>query len=361
MTSTERKTLFWVGGIAAFFFLLYLVSGILLPFIAGMLLAYFLDPVADRLEKFMSRNTAALLVIALFFTSFIGVVAIIAPPAYEQGVQLSSKIPGFFQSGQQKAQDAVNQALASLPRDQQQNIQSSLEEAAQLLLKQVPVFFINLWKSGLAIVNILSLLFITPVVSFYLLREWDNFKEKIDDLLPQDHADTIRGLMREIDLTLAGFIRGQTHVCLLLGTFYTLALWVVGLQSALLIGVLSGLLAFLPYVGVLMGMALGVGTAYFQFGAGTELASVFGIFVVAQIIEGNFITPKLVGDSIGLHPAWLIFGMLAGGSLFGFAGVLLAVPLTGIIGVLVRFAVREYRDSDLYKKHPSASSTKAQS
>jgi predicted PurR-regulated permease PerM len=202
--------------------------------------------------------------------------------------------------------------------------------------------------SGL--VNIIVLFVIVPVVAFYLLYDWDNMVAKIDALLPRDHAPTIRQLAREVDRTMAGFVRGQGTVCLILGAFYAIALALVGLNFGLIVGAIAGALTFIPYVGALVGGVLAIGLALFQFwGEWWWIVAVWAIFQSGQFVEGNILTPKLVGDSVGLHPVWLIFALSAFGALFGFVGLLVAVPVAAMIGVFARFAIAQYKQSPLYK------------
>jgi predicted PurR-regulated permease PerM len=201
---------------------------------------------------------------------------------------------------------------------------------------------------GLALANLLSLVFITPVVAFYLLRDWDRLVARVDELLPRDHAAVIRELAMQANESLAGFARGQSMVCLILGLFYAVALVIVGLPFGAVVGLVAGLLTFIPYVGSLTGFVVSMAIAVGQFDSWGSVALVAIIFVVGQVIEGNFLTPKLVGDRVGLHPVWIIFALLAGGALFGFVGLLLAVPMAALVGVLVRFSIKQYRASRLY-------------
>ena len=200
-----------------------------------------------------------------------------------------------------------------------------------------------------SLVNVVVLLVIVPVVAFYLLYDWDRMIAEIDRLLPREHAPVIRRLAREIDQTLASFIRGMGTVCLILGTYYAVALMLVGLQFGLVVGAFAGLVTFIPYVGAILGGALAIGLALFQFwGDWLSIGLVAGIFVLGQVVEGNILTPKLVGESVGLHPVWLIFALSVFGALFGFVGMLVAVPVAAAIGVLARFGVQQYMDSALY-------------
>jgi len=210
-------------------------------------------------------------------------------------------------------------------------------------------FLQSLWSGGQAIISIFALLVVTPVVAFYLLIDWDRMVTKIDGWVPVRHRDTVRRLAREIDDAIAGFVRGQSAVCLILGTFYAVALSLIGLNFGALIGMLSGLLTFIPYVGSLTGLVLSVGVALVQFWPDwTMILATLAIFVFGQFVEGNVLSPKLVGDAVGLHPVWLMFALVAFGSLFGFVGLLLSVPLAAAAGVLARFAIERYLASPLY-------------
>jgi predicted PurR-regulated permease PerM len=200
-----------------------------------------------------------------------------------------------------------------------------------------------------ALFQLISLVVITPLVSFYLLRDWDRIVERIDAYLPRGSAPAIHDQFGKIDRTLAGFIRGQATVCLILGAFYAVGLSLVGLEFGLLIGLGTGLISFIPYFGMMVGLAVGISVALAQFSGLGSVALVAAVFAVGQVAEGNFLTPKLVGDRVGLHPVWVIFALLAGGTLFGFTGILLAVPAAAVIGVLVRFTLESYRDSRLYE------------
>ena len=210
-------------------------------------------------------------------------------------------------------------------------------------------FLRSLWSGGRALVSLFSLVVVTPVVAFYLIYDWHRMIRSVDSWIPIQHRDTVRELAREVDAAIAGFLRGQTAVCLILGSFYAVALTLTGLNFGLLIGLISGLITFIPYVGSMTGLVLSLGVAVAQFWpAYGSILIVLGIFLVGQFVEGNVLAPKLVGESVGIHPVWLIFALLAFGYLFGFVGLLVAVPLAATIGVLARFALRRYLQSSLY-------------
>ncbi len=231
-------------------------------------------------------------------------------------------------------------------------LRQSLASVGQTLQNRGAELLQAVLTSAASVVNVLVFIIIVPVVAFYMLLDWDNMIARIDDLLPRDHQATIRRLASDIDRTLASFIRGQGTVCLILGTFYAVALMIVGLQFGLVAGLIAGLLTFIPYVGALVGGALSVGLALFQFwGDWWMILIVAAIFQIGQMVEGNILTPKLVGSSVGLHPVWLLFALSAFGAVFGFVGLLVAVPVAAAIGVLVRFAIENYRAGLLYQGH----------
>jgi predicted PurR-regulated permease PerM len=229
------------------------------------------------------------------------------------------------------------------------DLKSALGSQAGSVLQWIAGAFATVLGSSLAIVNILSLIFITPVVTFYILRDWDRLVVRIDGCLPREHADVIRAQARLIDQTLAGYARGQATVCLVLGVFYAAGLSLVGLDYGLVVGVLAGVLSFVPYVGTITGFLTSMGLAFGQFSDPLSIGLVLGIFLIGQVLEGYVLTPRLVGDRIGLHPVWVIFALLAGGALFGFVGVLLGLPAAAVIGVLTRFGVARYMESAYYR------------
>jgi predicted PurR-regulated permease PerM len=345
----QRQVIFWLATLAVFILALWLLSGVLLPFIAGMAIAYLLTPLTDRLQSLgVNRAVATLLIIALAVLAFVYLILLVAPIL---GGQLSSfidNIPGYVS----KLQSLLNnpsrpwvQKLLGAGFNPDKNIGDLVSQGVGWLT----TFLHSLWSGGRALVSLFSLVVVTPVVAFYLVYDWHRMIRTVDDAIPRNHRETVRALAREIDAAIAGFVRGQTAVCLILGSFYAVALTVSGLNFGLLIGLISGLITFVPYVGSLTGLVLAVGVAVAQFWPNyTSILTVFGIFLVGQFLEGNLLSPKLVGESVGLHPVWVIFALLAFGYLFGFVGLLVAVPMAATIGVLVRFALRRYRQSKIY-------------
>lgn len=351
--SLRQQVLFWLVTGAVFIAFLYVFSSILLPFLAGMILAYFLDPVADRLERFgLSRLAATIVILIGFIAAFIIALMIVVPVLAAQLADFLTRIPDYI---------ARLQGLITSydPGWLQENVgvdPNSLRDGLSTLLAQGAGFLTSLmqsiWNSGKTLVDIAGLFVVTPVVAFYMLLDWDRMVAKVDSWIPRDHLTSVRRIATDINSATAGFVRGQGTLCLILGIFYAVGLTVVGLNFGLLIGLFAGLISFIPYVGSLVGLALSVGVALVQFWPQWPwVLAVAGIFFIGQFVEGNILQPRLVGKSVGLHPVWLMFALFAFGYLFGFVGLLVAVPAAAAIAVLVRFAIDRYLESPLYRGH----------
>lgn len=347
MTERTRKIGSWLLLIAGFLFFLHLIKPILLPFVVGIGIAYFLDPAADRLEKEgMSRAYATCIIILAFFSVIVLGFVLVMPVLSDQVVGFVKELPAYIDHVKQMVQPFMRDifhrfGLDTPPADATLSASSSL-------IGMLSTVGASVISSGAALFNILALLMITPLVAFYLLRDWDRIVERVDALLPRRHAAVIEEQCRAIDKTLAGFLRGQLNVCLALAFIYAVGLSIVGLKYSLLIALMGGILIIVPYLGAGLTGIVSLAVGYVQFGEWDKMLQVACVLVIAQIAEGYVLTPKLVGENVGLHPLWILFGMLSGGAIFGFVGVLLAVPVTAVIGVLVRFAVARYLESDLY-------------
>ena len=345
----ERHFLFWLVVLVLVVLALWLLSEILLPFVAGLAIAYLLTPLTDRLERFdINRLAAALLIIAVVVLALVYLILLVAPIV---GAQLSSfidSVPGNVTRLQTLLGDPSRPWLQKL-LGAGFSADKSIGDLVTQGVGWLTTFLRSLWSGGRALVSLFSLVVVTPVVAFYLIYDWHRMIRSVDSWIPIQYRDTVRELAREVDVAIAGFVRGQTGVCLILGSFYAVALTLTGLNFGLLIGLISGLITFIPYVGSMTGLVLALGVAVAQFWpAYGSIAVVLGIFLVGQFVEGNVLAPKLVGESVGIHPVWLIFALLAFGYLFGFVGLLVAVPLAATIGVLTRFALRRYLQSSLY-------------
>jgi predicted PurR-regulated permease PerM len=349
----ERQAAFWLAALVVVVLVLWLLSEILLPFVAGLAIAYLLTPLTDRIEKAgVNRLAAALMIITLVVLVLVYLILLVAPII---GGQLSSfieNIPGYVTRLQSLLSDPSRpwvQKLVGVGFNADKSIGDLVTQGVGWLT----AFLKSLWSGGRALVSLFSLVVVTPVVAFYLIYDWHRMIRTAESWVPVRQRATVRRLAREIDAAIAGFVRGQTAVCLILGSFYAVALTLSGLNFGLLIGLISGVITFVPYVGSMTGLILALGVAVAQFWPQwTSIAVVLGIFLVGQFLEGNVLSPKLVGESVGLHPIWVIFALLAFGYLFGIVGLLVAVPLAATIGVLARFALERYRESSLYTGGP---------
>jgi predicted PurR-regulated permease PerM len=342
--------MFWIAALLVFIALLWVFSDILLPFVAGMALAYLLDPVVKRLHDLgVPRAFAALAIIVLVIVVFVVVVILIAPILGEQLGALIERLPGYVERLRSLLTDPNRPWLSKLVDERLPDAGKSVGALVAQGAGWLAEFLKSLWSGGKALVSILSLLVITPVVTFYLLLDWERMIGAVDSWTPLQHRVTVRRLAREIDTAVSGFVRGQALVCLILGAFYAVSLIALGLNFGLLIGLGAGVLSFIPYVGTITGLVVTVGVALAQFWPswGPILGAV-AIFAFGQAVEGNILQPYLVGKSSGLHPVWLMFSLLAFGYLLGFLGLLVAIPLAAAIGVLARFALRQYLASAYY-------------
>jgi len=345
----ERQFVFWIVAFLVLIGLLWLLRDILLPFVAGAALAYLLDPLANRLTKRgMSRLFAALVILIGFVLVFAGLFVLIVPVLAHQLWAFINHVPGYVQTLQSIITDPNHPWLKGIigsASGDEWSVNSLVNKSVGYLTQLLP----SLLTKGEALLSIFSLFVITPVVAFYLLCDWNRVVNAFDQLIPLPQRKTVHGLVREIDTAISGYLHGQLTVCVILGCYYAFGLTLAGLSYGFLIGAVSGFLTFIPYVGSLTALIISVAVALAQFFPDwTRIIIIVGVILVGQFLEGNVLAPKLVGESVGLHPVWLIFALLAFGYLFGFVGLLLAVPLAAAAGVLIRFALRRYRASPLY-------------
>lgn len=342
----RQQVTYWGIVTAVFLLLLWSIGNVLMPFILGGAIAYFLDPVADRLESAgLSRGAATAVITIASVLAFVLLTLLVVPALINQAIQLFNMAPEYARN----ISNALTQRFPGI-LDEGSTLRTSLETVGDTIQSRGAQLVETALASVASVVNVLVIIVIVPVVAVYLLLAWDDMVAEIDDLLPLDHKATIRKLASEIDRTLSSFIRGMGTVCLVLGTYYAIALILVGLQFGLVVGFVAGLLTFIPYLGALIGGILAIGLAMFQFwGDWLSIGLVAGIFFFGQTMEGNVLTPNLVGSSVGLNPVWLILALSVFGALFGFVGMLVAVPLAAAIGVIARFITAQYKQSLLYR------------
>lgn len=351
----QKQMKFWLAALAVFVLFLWAFQDILLPFIAGFVLAYFLDPVADWLERrCLNRVLATMLILVAAVLVVVFIVLLVVPILGDQALKLAQDLPSLLKALLAKFDAWAPQVIKDMIARSGTDIQGSVGDIAGRAAVWIAAVISSIWSGGMALVNIFSLLIVTPIVAFYLLADWDNIVAKVDGWLPRDHVEEVRAIARDIDTALAGFIRGQGTVCLLLGVFYAVGLTLAGLKFGLAIGLGAGLLSFIPYIGALTGGVMAIGVGLVQFWPDwSSVLIIIAIFAAGQFIEGNFLSPKLVGGSIGLHPVWLMFALFAFSYVFGFVGLLLAVPMAAGAGVLVRYGLSRYLASRLYTGSPA--------
>jgi len=350
ITTLQRHVWFWAVALVVFGVIVWMLKGVLLPFVIGMAVAYFLDPVTTRLEKTgMGRAAATSVVLLSFVALFVLGVMLAFPVLQGQFVAFVEAVPAYVEKLRALSAPWIEKLQTQVLATPPEKIQQQAGGMAGAALSWASGALKKIWDGGVALFDIFSIILIAPVVSFYMLRDWPVMVDKVDSWLPRRHAETIRGLVRQMDAALSGFVRGQAMVCVVLGLIYAVALSFAGLNFGFFIGFAAGLLSFIPYVGTLVGFVTGMLVGWFQFdGDVQQLAIIAAIFGAGQLIEGNVLTPKLVGDKIGLHALWILFALMAGGALLGFTGVMIAVPVAAVVAVLIRFALAQYLQSGYY-------------
>ena len=365
--SLERQLILWAFALLLLATTLYLLSPMLAPFVAGTALGYLLDPVADRLQRMgMSRLGAALVLLVFFIAFLVTALVVLLPILSRQFAGLITVLPGYLQTlsgliAEWQARftsDYFNEWLQSLGLgpagtiDTQKYIDDLTNQGAVL----IGDFLKSLVWRGYALINVVALVVVTPVVAFYMMLDWDRMIHILDNLAPPRHREDVRYLASEIDRALAGFVRGQSLVCVFLGVWYAVGLSAIGLNFGFLIGVIAGVLSFIPYVGSITAFVFSIIIAIVQGWPHLSLpVEAIAIVSFGLVMDGYVLSPRLVGASVGLHPVWIMFALLAFGALFGFTGMIIAVPTAAALGVVLRFLAARYRRSALYLESGSTS------
>lgn len=338
---------------AGFLGFVYIFKSVLLPFVLGLAVAYLLNPLVHKFRKVkIARGPAALIILLSFLLFVVVLVSLAAPVLYRQSIQLAQDTPGYIDSLWTMLQPISQQVMTALNIEADIDIKTLLKDNAGTTLDVVKKILGGLASGGQALFDVFFVFTVMPIVAYFVMKEWDHITAFVEDLLPRDHKNTIKDLLKQIDTKISGFVRGQISVAFILGVAYAIALTIAGLKYGFLIGLTAGFLSIIPMVGSTLGLIVSVAVAWFQSGELSYVAIIGGIFVVGQLIEGNILTPKIVGDGVGLHPLWIFFALLAGGALFGILGMLIAVPVAAIVGVLLSFAIAQYKSSPLYKGKP---------
>ncbi len=347
----RTQVLVWVGFAVVSILLIWLFRPILLPFILGITLAYVLNPAVNLVQRTgISRGWSSLVVLLAMLGLIIGVFLVITPLVATQVAGLAARLPGYVTDLQNLVQSIAPQLNEWLGPDRAGQLESSLAQFLGSGVEFIGNLTAQVAQSGLTVINTVAVLFLTPVIAFYLLLDWEGMVKGIDDLLPREHRREIRTVLDAIDRSMAGVIRGQGGIMLVLCVYYGTALTLTGLNFGLVIGLLTGLLSFVPFLGFITGFILSMGIAAVQFAPNWWFVGiVFVVYAIGQFLEANILYPRFVGQSININPVWLIFALFAFAFLFGIVGLLLAVPLAAITATLIRYALRRYKDSALYR------------
>lgn len=347
----QRHVLFWIAVTLVVLAALRLLSPVLLPFVVGMVIAYFLNPVVDKLSGAGVPRVLSTVLLLVFALAALGVaVAVLLPPAIEQGRSLLAAMPQEADRLQGVLEQAAREHFGDRFPQAMEAVNRAIAGATDAIPALAGTIAQSLWSHGMATFSFLSLMLVTPLVAFYALLDWPKILAKVDSWLPRDNAGQIRALAHDIDSRVAAFIRGQGVVCLVLAAFYAIALSALGLRYGFLVGLLTGIFSFVPFAGWAMGLLTATGLAVVQYWPEiTSILFVVGVFLAGQALDAALLSPQIVGSKIGLHPVWLIFSLLVFSYLFGFLGLLVAVPVAAAIGVLVRFALDTYMHSTVYR------------
>lgn len=345
----SRQLKFWLGSVLVLGLLLWVFSPILLPFVLGVVIAYLLNPAVNALGQFkISRIVSTLIILGGFFAVLVCGLGILFPIVSAEIMKLLKNTPDYLNQLWAMTEPYRASLEKHIGDEEMEQLRSNIESSSGKLLTLSQNFLGGLVSSGQAFIGFMSVMIITPVVAFYMMIEWPRITKWIDSYIPKHHYTTVRQILDEINEKLSGFIRGQFLVAFVLGVFYATAMKIAGLNFGLVIGIAAGLLSIIPMVGSTVGLLAGITVAYFQTYEFSYVATIAAIFLAGQIFEGYVLTPKLVGDRVGLHPLWILFALMAGGALFGFVGVLIAVPVAAVISVLVAFVLMQYKQSNFY-------------
>lgn len=345
----NQRTLAILAVLLLLLAVVYVLRSVLLPFVVGIVVAYFLDPLVNKISgKKISRSLATIIVMSLFLLILLPLLLLLGGAVISQVSDFIANLPQYISKFGAKLTFITQRLQAYFPSLAIENIEAELQQNFGESLKPMLKVIRGIINNGFALVNMLSLLLISPVVAFYMLRDWPDFTLKLFKLVPQKHQSLVQDGIEQINRIISGYLRGQCLVCLVLGSFYAFGLWLVGLKLGIIVGLLAGLISFIPYVGSISGFLMAIVLVVTQYGTLPKLVAVVAVFAVGQFLEGNFLTPKLVGENIGLHPVWVMFALLSGGVLLGLLGMIIAVPVAACIGVFLRYLIVHYKQSPIY-------------
>ncbi len=347
--SPKTHAIFWIATTIAFITVIILFKGVLLPFVLGVAVAYLLNPIVNKMGDIgIARAPAALMILGGFLIFLLAFIGIVSPILYRELVQFSKDLPEYIEKFWAMMTPITAKLDQYIGGTDAKSIETLLKDNAGSAANAAKFILSKLAAGSQAVIDMLSVAVFMPIVAYFMMAEWPAVTKWVRDLMPRHSEETIMNLLRQIDTKISGFVRGQISVAVVLGVSYAVMLTLAGLKYGFLIGLMSGLISVIPMVGSAVGLVVSVAVAWFQAGDIMFVLLIAGIFLGGQVIEGNFLTPKLVGDSVGLHPLWVFFALLAGGSLLGILGMFLSVPVAAVVGVLLSFAIQRYKESPYY-------------
>ena len=363
---SSTHIIFWIATTILFVLSILLFKAVLLPFVMGIAVAYLLNPIVTKFgDVGIARGPASIMILFSFLIFMLAFIGVVSPIVYRELSLFSDDLPTYIEEFWKLMRPVTALIEEYIGGVDQANLENILKENAGSATQAAKMIIGKIAAGGQAVVDVISVAVFMPIVAYFMMKEWPNVTRWIHDLMPRHSQEVITGLLKQIDGKLSGFVRGQISVAMVLGVSYAVMLTLAGLKYGFMIGLMSGVLSVIPMVGSAVGLIVSVAVAWFQSGGEpTFVLLIAGIFLGGQVIEGNFLTPKLVGDSVGLHPLWVFFALLAGGSLLGVLGMFLAVPVAAVVGVLLSFALQKYKqsayylDSELEVKPKSKTTTK---
>ncbi|MCC8398275.1 MAG: AI-2E family transporter [Rickettsia endosymbiont of Labidopullus appendiculatus] len=346
-----NKAIFWVIVVSTIIITLTLISNILMSFFIAGIISYILQPIIDNLSlRYKLSRTIVVSVISFLFFSILAIILVVLLPIiYQQTALLISKIPAYKDYLQTELIPVITAKIYSIDPNIADNIKNSISNFVNGIFLLITGLANNIWHVTRVTINLLVLILLIPLILFYFLRDWFTMSENINLLLPLKGKKKIQEILSAINDSLSAYIRGQLNVCLLLSVYYGVSLSVLGVDLGVLLGVLSGFSIIIPFVGILISFSLTMIVSYFAFGMVNTLFYIIIIYLIGTIVEGYILSPKIIGDKIGLHPLWIIFAVLALGNIFGFLGILFAIPIASIVKVLFLAAIDFYKSSKFYK------------
>lgn len=352
MAEQQRTHWSWfvVLSITALVGTLYSLGSILMPFLAGFVGAYVLNSPATWLSRHLSRGIASAFLVLSLIIILIALIFIALPYLQQQLFLLAGSIPPLIERLFQNVAPTLENISQNYGTPSAAELKTQvISHLGDILTWSVRVLT-NLLSNGMALANLLSLVILTPVITFYLLKDWPRMVSKIDNLLPTRWAPQIRQHITTVDRTLSSYAKGQAIICLILMALYAVSLWAIGLKQGIIVGILTGFMSFIPYIGMLIGYMTSLGISFAEFTSWSAIGCVTLIFIVISLIEGNILIPRFIGKKVGLHPVWIIFALLAAGTWFGFAGILVAVPVAAALGVITRLLIEWYIETPFYQQ-----------